>query len=139
MEVGAGERGLTTTEGTLVNSAGFELMVDSMQDETIVGTNCGVSDIPLGTTFTAAVRVRAGNENRRQPVDEVAMALKLLAVNWFGRDIAAVPGGHSAGLKMSGPGLEWLVSTLRDLPPGDSIVLIPNGGAIAVPDTGRRQ
>ena len=115
-----------------MGAVSFEVLVDSIRDGVLVGTNCGATDIPLGTTFTAARHVRPGTGVGPQPVGG-PLALTLAGVCWFNREIAVVPGGHSAGLVVSGPGLDWLASALRGLPRGEYIVLVAGGSADAAP------
>lgn len=111
----------------------FELLVHSVRDGLLVGTNCGAADIPLGTTFTLARRVRPGTDDCLESESGVELALTVAGVQWFNREIAIVPGGHSAGLAVSGPGLDWLASALRGLPRGEYIILVASGSADAEP------
>jgi hypothetical protein len=112
--------------------APFEVLVDSIRDGVLVGTNCGAADIPLGTTFTAARHVRPGMGVSPEPVGG-ALILTLTGVRWFNREIAVVPGGHSAELVVSGSGLDWVASALHGLPRGEYIILVAGGSADAEP------
>jgi hypothetical protein len=45
------------------------------------------------------------------------IALTHCEVHWYQRIVDFVPGGHTAGLAVTGQGLEMLAGLLRDVPP----------------------
>lgn len=81
----------------------------------VVGRNAYV-DIPVGAVFTSLRRSKViGHAENTETVDlgELArISLQLDKVEWFRQFINAVPRGHSAGLHLSGYGLESLAMAL---------------------------
>ena len=106
----------------------LEFLVDSISpDGLVIGCN-GDRDIPVGTTFTAIMRSRVHQKSDGYHTEELGevgqIALTLSGVQWFQRTIDHGPRGHSAGLTVTGDGLELLARLLRDLPRHDYLTLI---------------
>ena len=105
----------------------FEFLVDSISPKGLVLGRNGSRNIPVGTTFTSVRLSRAQrgpSEINMEDLGEVAtVAMTLREVHWYQRTIEHVPDGHTAGLAVSGNGLEVLAGLLRDLPKNDYLSL----------------
>ena len=106
----------------------FEFLVHSINSTgLVVGWN-GDRDIPVGTTFTAIRRCRVhreAGEYRSEDLGEAGrVALTLRGVEWYQRSIDVVPGGHTAGLAVTGEGLQLLARLLTELPPDEHLWLV---------------
>jgi hypothetical protein len=85
-------------------------------------------DVPVGTTFTAVRKVRLDGEKHpftRIDLGVVATVnLCLRGVEWYGRSIDVIPGGHTAGLRLEGEGLETLRAAVLSAEPREYIFLL---------------
>src|SRR5262249_15307650 len=102
--------------------------VDSVTEAGLITGGNGESDIPIGATFTAWRRMRVQRDARELPSEEVSGAgevyLTLRRVQWYGRDIGFVPGGHTALLEVTGDGLMSLAQALVNVGPSEYVSLI---------------
>ena len=105
-----------------------EFLVDSISPEGLVLGRNGDHDIPVGTTFTAVRRGRVYKGSSGYRNDELGVAgpvaLTLREVHWYQRTIDHVPRGHTAGLAVTGDGLELLASMLSGLQPHEYLWLV---------------
>lgn len=95
----------------------LQLMVDrELEDGRLVVINDSRENAPVGTVFTSlfARRVQAvgGEYNSEQCVPPIPVALVLESVEWFRRNIDAVPFGHNAAVVLTGDGLAALKEQL---------------------------
>lgn len=106
----------------------LEFLVDTFSpDGLLLGRN-GDCDIPVGTMFTAIrkrrVRMDSGVLGTEELGEVGRVALDLREVHWYQRVIDHVPRGHTAGLLVTGEGLEHLAGLLRSLPRNEYLFLI---------------
>jgi hypothetical protein len=106
----------------------FHFQVDSVDPNGLVlGCNGTSDDIPVGTLFTSITKskvVESSLHRESKELGEVAtIALVLAEVHFYRRLVEAVPGGHSAGLKLTGTGLEVLRDTLQGVGEDESVHL----------------
>jgi hypothetical protein len=103
----------------------FEFQVDCiLQDGVVVGRN-GRGDVPLGTVFTTLAKSRF-EVDRMKSVDLgllCSVELRLEEVQWYRRSIDHIPGGHTAGLRLGGTGMEALAEALASKQDRESILL----------------
>jgi hypothetical protein len=97
----------------------MEFQVSEILEGSIVSGRNGRTDIPVGTVFTEIVKYRfegeVGNKDRKNIGVVANIELKLVAVGWYHREIDHIPGGHTAGLKFTGNGLNELREQLEQL------------------------
>ncbi|MBD2028129.1 hypothetical protein [Leptolyngbya sp. FACHB-711] len=93
----------------------------------IVGRNIG-EDIPIGSTFTRITKTQfEGQSPHITSTDSGIIAsirLTLKKVEWYGRSIDVIPGGHSAGLLVDGDGMSILNSVLENRKQRESVYLV---------------
>lgn len=103
----------------------FEFEVDSiLQAGVVVGRN-GRGDVPLGTVFTILAKSRLESD-RVTSVDLGPLRsidLRLMEVQWYRRSIDHIPGGHTAGLRLEGTGMEAIEEALASKQKGESVLL----------------
>lgn len=103
-------------------------LVDSISPDGLVLGRNGNRDIPIGTKFSAIQQSRVYQEPSGFHTEELGdvgqIALTLCSVQWYQRTTDHVPRGHSAGLVVTGDGLELLARLLRDLPRHECLTLI---------------
>ncbi len=106
----------------------LEFLVDSINPEGLVLGRNGDREIPLGTMFTAVTRSRVHRDSRGYLTEELGevgrVALTLREVHWYQRTIDHIPRGHTAGLAVTGDGLELLAGLLSSLPPHECLALV---------------
>jgi hypothetical protein len=94
----------------------LEFQVDRIDPNGLVIGRNGYADIPLGTVFVALKKVRidsAESDLRTVDLGDVAtIGLQLTEVQWYRRKIDVVPGGHTAGLRLEGLGLDTIAGAL---------------------------
>jgi hypothetical protein len=95
----------------------IKFLVDSRRaDGMFIGRNSDL-DIPIGTIFTRVGKVRVdGPPSALQDIDLGTFAvvkLTLQEVEFYRCKIDLVPAGHSAGIRLSGEGVEELVEALN--------------------------
>ena len=109
-------------------SVGLEMLfhVDSVNESSLIlGRNDDV-DIPVGTVFSVIGKTRLKDKTMWTSHDAGAVEpiqLTLVTVHWYGREIDHVPRGHTAGLAVSGNGLELVAKQLAQLADGESLYL----------------
>jgi len=82
-----------------------EFLVDRIDEHGLVcGQNLIENDIPIGTVFTQIVTGDDVVSNVR---------LELRGVQFYHHQISVIPGGHSAGLELTGEGLLTLRDTVQ--------------------------
>lgn len=90
----------------------LEFEVDSINKQGLVLGRNGNVDIPVGFTFTSIRKVRIdGPTSDLQAVSMGTVAsikLRLEEVHFYRRTVEFIPGGHTAGLRVSGDGLNEL-------------------------------
>ena len=100
--------------------------VDSVNESSLIlGRNDDV-DIPVGTVFSVIGKTRLKDKTTwtSNDVGSVeSIQLTLVTVHWYGREIDYVPRGHTAGLAVSGNGLELVAKQLAQLADGESLYL----------------
>ena len=83
----------------------------------VVGRN-GYVDIPVGTVFGSVRKLKLFRDGVGfwQPPKCILerVSLRLEKVEWFRRFIDAIPGGHGAGLHLSGDGFLALARALAE-------------------------
>ncbi|SMC29471.1 hypothetical protein SAMN02745857_03859 [Andreprevotia lacus DSM 23236] len=106
--------------------AGYFQVETILANGVVVGRNA-YSDIPVGATFISLRKTKlVGDLGNFQSIElgEIAqVALQLDKVKWFHRFIDIVPRGHSAGLYLSGTGLDVLADALRGCEKGEYVSL----------------
>jgi hypothetical protein len=106
----------------------LEFLVDSISPDGLVIGGNGDRDIPIGTTFSAIRHSRVHQTSDGYHTEELGevgqISLTLCGVQWFQRAIDHVPRGHSAGLTVTGDGLELLAQLLRQLPRHECLTLV---------------
>lgn len=110
-----------------------EFEVSEQQQGLVLGRN-GLSDIPLGFTFLSInKRLITGTRENIRSIEAgqvAAINLSLSQVHWYRRNIDSVPGGHTAGLRLHGEGLDQLQAALKTIKPGEYLYLTgPSDGA----------
>jgi hypothetical protein len=106
----------------------LHFQVDSVDTNGLVlGCNGSNDDIPLGTVFTSITKAKVVESTLHRESEELGevakIALVLAEVHFYRRLVEAVPGGHSAGLKLTGSGLEVLRDTLQSIGEHESVHL----------------
>ena len=100
----------------MTNESHFQVE-EILPNGVVVGRN-GYFDIPVGTVFGCIRKSKVvGERENLRSVDLGVVALvslRLDKVEWFRRSIDAIPRGHSAGLHLSGDGMELLAKSLLD-------------------------
>jgi hypothetical protein len=83
----------------------------------IVGKNIG-EGIPIGSTFTRITKTQFEGQSPHIMSTDLGIVasiqLTLKKVEWYGRSIDVIPGGHSAGLLVDGDGMSTLNSVLEN-------------------------
>lgn len=92
------------------------------QDGLVLGRN-SQSDIPVGSLFTSVKKAVLAQGSTTEYLVSDGISLELLSVHWYGRSIDYVPGGHSAGLKLIGQGMDVLGQALESLNEGEYLSL----------------
>lgn len=103
----------------------FEFDVDSIfQDGVVIGRN-GRGNVPLGTVFTilAKRRLEADRVTSVELGQLGCIDLRLAEVQWYRRSIDHIPGGHTAGIRLEGTGMEAIAEALASKQNGESILL----------------
>jgi hypothetical protein len=106
----------------------LEFLVNSISpDGLVIGRN-GDRDIPVGTTFSAIQHSRVHQKSDGYYTEELGevgqIALTLSGAQFYQRNIDHVPRGHSAGLTVTGDGLELLAQLLCQLPRHEFLTLV---------------
>ncbi|MGD0768616.1 MAG: hypothetical protein ABSB42_10550 [Tepidisphaeraceae bacterium] len=95
-----------------------QLIIDRVQDDMLVVTNCSNLDVPIGTVLTIlwAERVEiAGQGFNRQRIGDVEqVSLAVAGVNLSNREIPEIPKGYSAGIRIRGAGMKAVQNLLRE-------------------------
>lgn len=103
----------------------YEFQIDCLlQDGVVLGRN-GRGDVPLGTVFTTLAKSRL-EADLTTSVDLGTLGcvdLRLAEVQWYRRSIDHIPGGHTAGLRLEGTGLEAIADALAARQERESIFL----------------
>src|SRR5688572_16434709 len=98
--------------------ANRQFHVDAAEENGLVTGRNEDGDVPVGTTFTGIRKVRfEGDAHPAIRIDLGVVAcinLQLRQVEWYGRSIALIPSGHTAGLRVDGEGLETLRSIMQN-------------------------
>ena len=96
----------------------IEFLVDGVTDGGMILGRNGSVDIPVGTVFTKVTKVRfEGRDSSPQWTDlgiVEAVSLTLTQVELYRRQIDVVPGGHTAGIRLSGDGIGAVIEVLRN-------------------------
>ncbi len=83
----------------------------------IVGRNIG-EDIPIGSTFTRITKTQFEGQSPHITSTDLgiiaSIRLTLKEVEFYGKSIDVIPGGHSAGLQVDGDGMSILNSVLEN-------------------------
>ncbi len=107
----------------------------------VVGRNDN-QDIPLGVTFTHVTKVRCeGDPMNPVTVDTGVVGtveLKLIQIESYGRLHAFVPGGHTAGLRLQGRGMEVLTSVLTGAAPREHVSIAAEPASVGCGSGGDR-
>ena len=94
----------------------MEFLVDHIEPNGLVIGRNGAADVPVGTQFVSIVKTRLDGELSHLTSAELgtvaAIDLRLTEVHWYRRIIDVIPGGHTAGLRLEGAGVEALQSAL---------------------------
>ncbi|WP_315136818.1 hypothetical protein [Achromobacter marplatensis] len=89
-----------------------EFVIDRIEpDGLVVGRN-SQTDIPLNTVFTKLKRIRLEHAESLQVGDIVTIGLQLTEISFYQRTIEVIPGGHTAGIRLEGSGLEDIADAL---------------------------
>ena len=111
-------------------------MVESVNEQGLVLGRNGCLDIPVGFVFTSITKVRVEGPTsnlRGIPMGIVcSVSLRVEEIHWYQRAIEVIPGGHSAGLRLSGNGLTELQTSLTRRSNGEYLSL-EGPGSIAQP------
>lgn len=83
----------------------------------IVGRNI-CEDIPIGFIFTRITKSQFEGQNPHIISTDLgvfaSIRLTLKRVEWYGKSIDVIPGGHTAGLLVDGDGMDILNSALEN-------------------------
>ncbi|MBL1174798.1 hypothetical protein [Pantanalinema sp. GBBB05] len=95
----------------------MKFLVDAVDGSArIVGRN-GSENIPVGSTFTKITKTQVDSQIPQLISTDLGVVarikLTLKQVEFYGRSIDVVPGGHSAGLLVDGDGMSILNSVLE--------------------------
>jgi hypothetical protein len=93
-----------------------EFLVDHIEPSGLVVGRNGSADVPVGTLFVSIVKTCLDGERPNLSSVELgtvaSIGLRLTEVHWYHRMIDVIPGGHTAGLRLEGSGLEALGNAL---------------------------
>ncbi|HEY9630669.1 MAG TPA: hypothetical protein V6C84_25510 [Coleofasciculaceae cyanobacterium] len=93
----------------------------------IVGRNIGEA-ISIGSTFTRITKTQFEGQSPRIMSTDLgiiaSIRLTLKKVEFYGRSIDVIPGGHSAGLLVDGDGISILNSVLENRKQRESIYIV---------------
>ncbi|GAA5508884.1 hypothetical protein [Novipirellula caenicola] len=104
----------------------MRFFVDSINESSLILGRNENTDIPVGSVFTLIGKTRLNDRTTWTSTDLGAVAtvsLTLVIVHWYQREIDNVPGGHTAGLAVSGTGLDLLSEHLDRLADDESLYL----------------
>ena len=111
----------------------FDFLIDQITDDGLIYGMNGALDIPAGTVFRSARKSRISEQTPSADsveLGEVArMSLRLVEVHWYRKVIDFVPGGHSAGLRVEGSGIEAVRAALEGRLEGEYVHLLATSEA----------
>ena len=104
----------------------MKFYVDSINESSLILGGNDDAEIPVGSVFTQIGKTRLNDRATWASTDlgfVASINLTLLTVHWYQREIDHIPGGHTAGLAVTGTGLELLADHLVGLANGESLYL----------------
>lgn len=104
----------------------MRFFVESINESSLILGRNENADIPVGSVFTQVGKTRLNDQAAWTSADlgsVAAVNLTLVKVHWYQREIDYVPGGHTAGLAVTGEGLDLLSEQLDRLVDDESLYL----------------
>ena len=104
----------------------MRFFVDSINETPLILGRNENADIPVGSVFTLIGKTRLNDRTTWTSTDlgsVATIALTLVTVHWYRREIEYIPGGHTAGLAVHGTGLDSLAAQLDLLGDDESLYL----------------
>ena len=101
--------------------------VDEIDESSLIHGRNDRVDIPVGAVFTTIGKMRLNDKTTWTSTDlgsVESIQLTLLTVHWYRREIDCIPGGHSAGIAVTGDGLDLLANQISQLSDGESVYLV---------------
>ena len=104
----------------------MRFFVDSINETSLILGRNENADIPVGSVFTLLGKTRLNDRTTWTSTDlgyVESVELTLVTVHWYRHEIEYIPGGHTAGLSVTGSGIELLAQHLSKLHDDESVYL----------------